>query len=165
MISLVPANVDPFEDVAHLLDKLKLLSNSDQADVATAINRGFAENFANERAGDGGDWNQLRPSTIAQRRKKGFGAGPILVQTGDYRRSFVSRGDADHVEKFTSTRTGWRLESGSEDERVGVLEYGGFNDSGRFVPPRPASFLSDAAEERVFDVLDAITDRIITTGA
>jgi phage gpG-like protein len=164
LISLVPTDADPFSDVAHLLDKLKNLSNADQANVANAINKGFGANFDAERAGDGGDWNRLRPSTLKDRAKKGFGAGPILNRTGGYRRSFTNRGDADHVEKFRSTRQGWTLESGSDDERVGILEFGGFTGNGRFVPPRPASFLSDNAEANVFDVLEAITDRIMATG-
>ncbi len=166
MISLRPsANNDAFDGVAHLLDRLRNLSNADQANVAEAINKGFASNFDNERAGDGGDWNRLRPFTIAERKRKGFGPGPILNRTGDYRRSFTNRGDADHVEKFKSTRQGWTLESGSQDERVGTLEFGGYTGSGRFVPPRPASFLSDASEGRVFDVLDSIVDRIMAEGA
>ncbi len=146
-----------------MFDRLRNLSNADQHNVADEINKGFASNFDNERAGDGGDWNRLRPFTIAERKRKGFGPGPILDRTGDYRRSFTNRGDSDHVEKFKSTRTGWTLESGSQDERVGTLEFGGYTSTGRFVPPRPASFLSDASENRVFDVLDAITDRIMAT--
>jgi len=148
-----------------LLDKLRNLSSFDQATVASAINRGFADNFRNEQAGDEAPWLSLRPFTIAQRKKKGFGPGPILVQTGQYRDSFVKRSSPGHVEKFTGTRTGWRLESGSQDYRVGTLEYGGTNSMGRFVPPRPASFLSDASEERVFDAIDSIVDRVIATGA
>ena len=165
MISLHPADDKAFDGVAHMLDRLKNLSASDREKVSSAINRGFGANFDAERAGDGGDWNRLRPFTIADRKRKGFGPGPILNRSGGYRRSFTSRGDADHVEKFRSTRTGWTLESGSEDERVGVLEYGGYTGTGRFVPPRPASFLSDASESRVFDVLDAITDRIMAQGS
>lgn len=166
MISLQPsANNDAFDGVAHLLDRLRNLSNADQANVADAINKGFGANFDAERAGDGGDWNRLRPFTIADRKRKGFGPGPILNRSGGYRRSFTNRGDSDHVEKFKATRQGWILESGSENERVGTLEFGGYTGTGRFVPPRPASFLSDASENRVFDVLDAITDRIMATGS
>lgn len=165
MISLQPADDKAFDGVAHMLDRLRNLSNSDQANVANAINRGFASNFDNERAGDGGDWNRLRPFTIADRKRKGFGPGPILDRTGQYRRTFTNRGASGHVEKFRATRTGWTLESGSDDERAGVLEYGGYTGTGRFVPPRPASFLSDVSENRVFDALDAITDRIMANGA
>lgn len=165
MISLHPADDKAFDGVAHMLDRLKNLSNADQVNVADAINKGFGANFDAERAGDGGDWNRLRPFTIADRKRKGFGPGPILNRSGGYRRSFTNRGDSDHVERFKSTRTGWTLESGSEDERVGILEYGGYTGTGRFVPPRPASFLSDASENRVFDVLDAITDRIMAQGS
>ena len=165
MISLEPKDDKAFDGVAHLLDRLKNLSNTDQDNVAGAINKGFADNFRNEQAGDEAPWLSLRPFTIAQRKKKGFGPGPILVQTGQYRDSFVKRGASGHVEKFTGTRTGWRLESGSQDERVSILEYGGYTGSGRFVPPRPASFLSDASEERVFDAIDSIVDRVIATGA
>jgi len=165
MISLQPsANNDAFDGVARMLDRLRNLSNADQTNVADAINKGFGANFDAERAGDGGDWNRLRPFTIAERKRKGFGPGPILNRTGEYRRSFTNRNASGHVEKFKPTRQGWTLESGSDDERVGTLEYGGYTGTGRFVPPRPASFLSDASEDRVFAVLDAITDRIMATG-
>jgi hypothetical protein len=164
VISLQPADDDPFDDVAHLLDRLKNLSNADQANVAEAINRGFADNFANQQAGDEAPWLSLAPATVKQRAKRGFGPTPILVQTGSYRTSFVRRGGAGHVEKFRGTRNGWTLESGSDDERVGTLEFGGTNSTGRFVPPRPVSFLSPSSEERIFDVIDSITDRIIATG-
>jgi hypothetical protein len=166
MISLQPSNNnDAFDGVAHMLDRLRNLSNADQANVADAINRGFGSNFDNQQAGDEAPWISLALATVRQRAKRGFGPTPILVQTGKYRDSFEKRGADGHVEKFRGTRTGWILESGSQDERVGILEFGGTNSTGRFVPPRPASFLSDVAEGRVFDVLNSITDRIMATGA
>lgn len=165
MISLQPsANNDAFDGVAHLLDRLKNLSNSDQANVSGAIRAGFKDNFNNEQAGDEAPWLSLSPFTIKHRRSRGFGPSPILVQTGKYRDSFVRRGASGSVERFRSTSKGWTLEAGSDDERVGTLEFGGTNSTGRFVPPRPVSFLGPQSEDRIFDMLDSIVDRIISTG-
>lgn len=162
MISLSPGpGANPFDGVAHLLDKLANLSLSHRGEVASAINKGFQDNFDRESAGDTGLWARLRPMTISQRKKRGYGPSPILVQSGSYRDSFVKRFATDHRELFTTTANGWTLESGSQDDRVGILEFGGTNSTGRFVPARPVSFLSSAAENHIFDVLESITDKVI----
>lgn len=164
MISLHPADDKAFDGVAHMLDRLKNLSNADQTNVADAIRAGFKDNFNNEQAGDEAPWLSLSPFTIKQRRKRGYGPTPILVQSGGYRDSFVRRGASGSFERFRSTRAGWTLEAGSQDERVGTLEFGGTNSTGRFVPPRPVSFLGSQSEDRIFDILDSIVDRILATG-
>lgn len=162
MISLVPATAtNPFEEVEELVRKVANPTRSQQDRIFTAINRGFADNFDNQQAGDEAEWMPLRPQTIRQRRKRGYGPTPILEQSGKYKRTFTNRGAPGHVERFSNTGRGFQAESGSQDERTGVLEFGGWNAGGRYVPPRPASFLGARAEDRVFDTLDDITEEIM----
>ena len=162
MISLVPATAtNPFEEVETMVRKVATPNRSQQNRIFGAINRGFADNFDNQQAGDEAEWAPLRPQTVRQRRKRGYGPTPILEQSGRYRRSFTNRGASAHVERFSSTGRGFQAESGSQDARTSTLEFGGWNAGGRYVPPRPVSFLGARAEDRVFDTLDDITEEIM----
>ena len=54
---------------------------------ATILLKDIRLNFETE-GGMVGGWTPLAPATIEDRRRKGFGASPILHRTGKYKRSF-----------------------------------------------------------------------------
>jgi phage gpG-like protein len=51
-------------------------------EIADDLQADFTLNMATEGALFGGGWAPLAPSTIADRVRKGYGAGPILYRTG-----------------------------------------------------------------------------------
>lgn len=121
------------------------------------IREGFAESFAGERAGTGKAWNPLAPSTVRERLRLGYGgAHPILVRSGAYRESFLSRGNGDHLHRLQVSAEGWTLEEGSTDYRVHWLEGGTAT-----IPERPVTILSREAEERLGNFLDGAFDGML----
>lgn len=52
----------------------------------------FFENNKETFDSEGPGWEPLKPSTIRDRKSKGFPAGPILVRTGKLRASLTERG-------------------------------------------------------------------------
>lgn len=56
----------------------------------------FAMNFATKGELFGG-WAPLKPSTIAERERLGFGSGPPLWRTGRLRNSLAVKGDPDNI--------------------------------------------------------------------
>lgn len=125
--------------------------------LGEAVREGFAENFAGERAGTGKAWNPLAPSTVRERLRLGFpGEHPILVRTGKYRESFLSRSDDDHLHRLQVAAGGWTVEEGSTDTRVPWLEGGTVT-----IPERPVMILSREAEDRLGDFLDAAFDGML----
>lgn len=149
---------------AELMDILRRMREPDaevSAGLGEAVRQGFAENFAGERSGTGRAWNPLAPSTVRERVRLGFpGEHPILVRTGQYRESFLSRSAGDHLHRLQVAAGGWTLEEGSTDYRVKWLEGGTHTaDSDWFhIPPRPVTLLSPEAEERLGDFLDDAFD-------
>ena len=124
--------------------------------VADAIRRGFQENFTRQRAGDGAPWAPLAPATVRQRRAWGFaGRRPILVRTGRYRASFVSRyGDA-HYSSFQASGRRWVWEEGSVSYLAPWHELGTSR-----MPARPVTPLSRRSEDRIGNTLDLIFEQI-----
>ncbi len=51
MITLT-ADRNPFDDLIAFLNRVESPGSGERAKVATAITRGFAENFSNQRAGN-----------------------------------------------------------------------------------------------------------------
>lgn len=76
--------------------------------VDDAVHAIMAQQFASEGEHGGAAWAPLRPATIADRRRKGFGpAHPILRRTGTLSRSWTSlSGDAISVHAPKAYRRG-----------------------------------------------------------
>jgi len=147
-------------NASELLDILRRMRQPD-AEVSEGlgerIRQGFAENFAGERTGTGKAWNPLAPSTVRERLRLGFpGKHPILVRTGQYRESFLSRAAGDHLHRLQVATDGWTLEEGSTDYRVPWLEGGTVT-----IPERPVTILSREAEDHLGDFLDAAFDGML----
>lgn len=178
MITL-QADRNPFDALIDFVNRVENPGSGERAKVATAVTRGFADNFSTEGAASGTPWEQLAPRTVGVRRQLGWaGEHPMLVRTGDYRRSWVEAGAKDHVEVFERTGTGWLIDVGSESERARILNEGGVTDidsvqTGRdgqlhfvggakavYVPHRPVNVLGAKAEAGLGDVLDFVVDEI-----
>lgn len=105
------------------------------------IENGFAESFANEGSA-AGRWPQLAPRTVEDRIRRGYsGSHPILVRTGSYRLSWVGDDNGSvptHIREAASDGSGWHLEVGSSDYRVGWHEHG--------TPHMPARQVAPASE-------------------
>lgn len=84
--------------------------------VGELLQHDFAEQFAAEGGYLGAQlapkWAQLRPSTVADRMRKGYpGAHPILQRSGEMRDSLVVRGAPGNV--FEATPTSIRVGTAS----------------------------------------------------
>lgn len=139
------------ERLASFFERLSRPTEREKARVGAAIRLGFEENFATESAG-GIPWPRLAESTARERRRLGFGPyHPILVRTGDYRKSFVWPGDADHVSEDGYMARGWFVEEGSRDYRVQWHEEGT-----RYMPARSVLEIGARGERRIGVTLDDI---------
>jgi hypothetical protein len=116
--------------------------------VQRAILQAYAENFASESAG-GTRWAALAASTILDRLAQGYGAGPILQRTGNYRSSWVNDGDGNHVHEIEQRAGGWTLSEGSSHHLADFHEQG---NSG--MPARPVAELSPSAKEQLGRAVD-----------
>lgn len=123
--------------------------------VGDAVRQGIAQRFYSQASATG-PWPALHRRTRAERRRLGFPpARPILRRTGSYFRSFTSRTDSAHSEEYKPRATGWRLNIGSDDRRVPILE-GGLEKA----PARPATLLSPLDEVRIGQALDRLYHRL-----
>lgn len=97
-------------------------------------------------AGIAPPWLPLRPATVADRLRKGFGAGPILRRTGMLAASATVRGAAWNV-----------FEVGPDHVTVGTqAPYAGFHQRGtRKMPPRKFIGLKWTTRSDVLSILDA----------
>lgn len=143
-----------FDDLERLIDKISRPGSRQQAAITDGIMREFAANFTRQGSG-AGQWAPLRPFTVRQRQEHGYGAGPILVQSGRYRASFVQRGAAGHYERVQQTGTGTIYEVGSDDERGLELELGRAN-----MAARPVTILGAEQEGNLFRLLDFVVGEI-----
>ena len=153
MIRLQPTPATS-EKIAHLLrrmDALRQPAPADYAPIQEAIRLGFAMNFDAEQ-GDDRPWFPLAKRTEDQREALGYPrAHPILVRSGDYRRSFTDADDPDHISEEEITAGLWRLSEGSADYRGDQLEFG--NER---TPPRPVTILGRRGEGRLDTVLEYV---------
>jgi hypothetical protein len=148
--------------------------------VANVVRLGIAWNFAHESAPDGTPWEPLAPRTQAERREgidsRGipFRTGamhPILVRTGDLKRSFTDPDHPRHI--FIVTRAPGGVEftiSAADDpatpDRIRTLHAGGhvmgiskgMRDlpagepyKGAPVPARPFVGISDQFEDQLYE--------------
>lgn len=111
-------------------------------EIAGHLLDGVAESFASERGPDGQVWTPLKPATVRERRRKGYGAGPILERSGD----LLSRILAD-----------WDDSTAVAGTNVVYAATHHFGDPERGIPARP--FLGVSADTRDV-VIDAITGHL-----
>lgn len=142
------------DEVARLFNNVALaVTQRDEDDMAAAIRHEFRRNFGNHSSAQG-PWAALAPSTIQDRLRLGFGPGPTLVRTGNYRASFVSSG-AQHYSQAWRSSGLFALEEGSES----VLAT--FHEGGtRRMPARPVTDLDSAAEGRIGRAVDQVLHRL-----
>jgi phage gpG-like protein len=157
------ATQDPFEALVNFVKAIVNPGQNEKRSIEEAVRAGFAENFANESSGNGDEWKPLAPKTNIDRRKRGFPTQhPILVRTGRYRASFTVPGSANSLVEEESTGSEWTMYVGSSDNRR-ILEFGGItiiNDHEVYVPPRPATILSDQAESNIASVIERVIAQI-----
>ena len=109
-------------------------------EIAGHLLDGIAESFASERGPGGAVWRPLKPSTVRERRRKGYGAGPILERSGD----LLSRILAD-----------WDDTTAVAGTNVVYAATHHFGDPARGIPARP--FLGLPADSRNL-IVDTIVD-------
>lgn len=149
------ARVNPFTDITKLIARLNAATSTDTEPVTQAIREGFAENFAGERSGTGRSWAALRPTTVLDRIRHGYGGShPILVRTGSLRDSYTAQG-SDSVNEFTPDGSGWVLAVGSR-HRVAIFHERG---TSRMVA-RPVTELSPQRENTIADRVQEMIERI-----
>lgn len=158
MIRLVPdsASRREIDQMTRTFQQLMYrIGSREQGEIRRAVSEGFADNFGNE--GDrSGPWARLAPGTIADRLAKGFGPGPILVRTGDYRSSFINSGNPEHHHQVSVSSTLFAQEEGSTHALAPFHEQGTRN-----MPARPVTDLSPRSEDRIGQVIDGIMDRLL----
>ncbi len=111
-------------------------------DVGSAAETGLREWFDTQ---GGGTWAALRPSTLLDRQRKGYGGEPDLVRTGELRAALTERGAPGH--KFLV---------GAQSIQVGV--YGSVPQSalartGRNRPARILAMITPGAQEKIIQIL------------
>lgn len=124
--------------------------------IQQAICEEFERNFTSE-SDAGLSWPRLSEVTIRIRLAQGYGAGPILVRTGDYKRSWVDPTHPAHVHELRQSSKHWSVEEGSEHAFTAKHELG----DGK-TPARPASHVTVAGQERISRVIDLGLTRILT---
>ena len=111
-------------------------------EIAGHLADSVADSFDRQQAPDGAPWKPLKPKTVRDRQRRGYGAGPILERSGDLARSIL----ADHDE--TSAVAATNLIYAATHH---------FGDERRNIPARP--FLGVTDEHRAM-ILDAIERHI-----
>jgi len=153
MITLVPTQESrqSIRNLAAFFLDLNTPTQEMTKEIGDLVRSAFASNFANESDGDGEPWYWLADWTRRERIYEGYDPDhPILVRTGGYKGSFTDPGAA-YQETFVM-EGGFRIEFGSEDERVTLLEGG---DS-YVLPPRPVTIIGAGAEEALGFLLDSL---------
>ena len=77
------------------LDKLKAILSEEYSswlsEVAAGAEKQMLSNFDKEKDVNGNSFAPLKPSTVKERKSKGYGAGPILKRTKSLRNSIKVR--------------------------------------------------------------------------
>ena len=149
------ANKDPFESLVAFVKAIVAPTKTEQDALSAAVRQGWGENFAGERSGDGRSWAALKPSTVLDRLRSGYGARPILVRSGHLRGSLLNAGASDSYEQAQVSGNEWQLVVGTEDTKAIFHEQGTAR-----MPARPFIALSDQAEQRVVSALDTLIAQI-----
>lgn len=143
-----------FVDLERLIDKISRPGNGQTRMIADGIRQQFAANFTRQGSG-AGSWALLASSTQLQRRQQGYaGNRPILVRSGDYRKSFVDRGGDNH-ESIQTTGFGLVIDVGSNDRRAPWLERGTSR-----MPARPVALLDDGQVDNLTRIIDFVVGQI-----
>lgn len=149
MIDLELKTPDPFSGIKDFLDRIERPGVGERRKIADSIRQGFQASFTREGS-RAGQWRALAPSTVLDRRRRGFaGDHPILVRSGSLRASFVDGGNSAHNEEFQAQPNGWRLVAGSNHPLAPFHEFGT-----RRMAARSITDLTDADEGRIVDVID-----------
>ncbi len=109
---------NPFDDIIRSVTHPSL---ADREHLEAVIRATFGENFSRQASGDGA-WPPLAPSTVADRLRRGFGPGPMLVRSGRYRRSWL--GGPASTSTYAQRGDGFRLLVGSASELAPWHELG-----------------------------------------
>lgn len=99
-------------------------------------------------------WQPLQPATIADRQRKGFGPGPILVRSGALKSSLTSAGDSNQILKVGSKS----LQYGSKLIYFRTHQHG---DSNRNIPARVMLILQKQDRSQI----GSIISRYLKSGA
>lgn len=155
MINLTLTSNPIAADLERLIDKIANPGPRQRRMIGGAIRQQFQSNFSNQRSGNG-PWPALAPSTVADRRRKGFaGSRPILVRTGNLRSSYVDEGSSDHSSRVFRAGGFTVYEEGSESDIAQFHERGGAR-----IPQRSVTLLDDGQERRIFDVVEFMVQQI-----
>ncbi len=104
-----PATEEKIAGLLRRMDALRQPAPADYAPIQDAIRAGFEINFTKEQGNDK-PWDSLAARTRNERRRLGYPqAHPILVRSGDYKRSFTDADDPDHVSEDEIAGGIWRL--------------------------------------------------------
>lgn len=146
-------------DFSRRLEFLRNMARPDPnfvQQVGEAIRAEFRQNFAAESSGFG-RWAALAESTVLDRLRGGFGAGPILNRSGGYEASWVDADDADHVSEIEALVGGWRLSEGSSHPLTGFHQQGTSR-----MPARPVNEIDASGEIRIAYVVETAIFRMLT---
>lgn len=122
--------------------------------VRGVIQDAIVKNFVEEGRGDG-PWPALRPSTIESRVRKGFGDGPIGIQTGDMVHSFTEDGP-DTINEIEAQRAAF----GAIGIKASVFHRGKFNQL-----PRPVLFLDEEDKRKIVYEFRVEVKNVLTRSA
>lgn len=74
--------------------------------VAERFNE-IAKGEFDSQGGNFGGWDPLRPATLEDRARKGYGPTPILERSGDFMRGLTDDTDPEHVVRITPEELHW----------------------------------------------------------
>lgn len=107
------------------------------ADIEKTITSAVKKNFATQGAYSGEQWAPLKPSTIRDRKRRGFKPGPPLVRSGELKRAAT-------MPVFTSSPLKQRVTFNVNNA------YASFQNNGtRNIPARPFFRLSEKDIEKI----------------
>ena len=151
-----PSTSKEVSDLVEFLQRLHRPGKRQVRAVADAVRRGFADNFTRQQSGSGQPWARLAESTIEQRIRQGYGSGPILRRSGDFRASFINAGSPDHYEQYEQKASGWTLRVGSNHWLDEWLQGGTRRGFTFHMAGRPVTVLSRRAGNQGLDTLDLL---------
>jgi len=117
-------------------------------DVGDYVRGVFKRQFSSQGAsGQTGAWEPLTPA-YAKWKEKNYPGRPILVMTGQLKRSVIQKGSSGNIYKKTKNK----LVMGTEN-KLGIIHHKGYRKRGRYLPPRPIIDLTKFQFKRVFTII------------
>ena len=132
------------EALTRLQDRIDDLEPA-MREIAGHLKDSVDESFASQAAPDGTAWQPLAESTIAQRLRTGYRAGPILERSGDLAARILADWDSD------SAVVGSNQTFGGDVLAAAVHHFG--TRDGR-IPARPFFAVSDETRLAIIRSLD-----------